>query len=74
MKLCKNQGRPGKKYSKLNGRSGTSLENPYLEEPLYDWVIENRLAEHSISNSANILKAIYLDPEFKNGNEITLRN
>ena len=41
---------------------------------MYDWVMENRFAEHSISTTDIIDKAVSLDPNFKNGNEITLRN
>ena len=50
------------------------MENPNLEESLYDWVMETRFAVNYISSTDIIDKAISLDPNFKNSYEITLRN
>ena len=59
---------------KLTVHSGTSVENPNLAESSYDWVMENRFSDLSTSTTDIIDKAVSLDPNFKNGNEITLRN
>ena len=62
-----------KSTRKLTVLSGSAVENPNLEESVYDWVMENKFAEHSISTTDIIDKAISL-PNFKNGNKTTLRN
>ena len=72
--ISSNQGRARKNHQKLTAHSGTFLENPNLEESLYDLAMENRLAEHSTSSIDDTDKDISPNPKFQNGTKITLRN
>ena len=45
-KFFKNQARAGKNLQQSTVLSETSVENPNLEDSLYDLVMESRFAEH----------------------------
>ena len=62
-KLFKNQ-RTGKNPRKLTVERGTSFENSNLEDSLYKWVMEHKVAENSISSTGIVDKAIFQNPNF----------
>ena len=59
---------------KLTLHPGAKAEAIELETQLYDWVTEQREAELAVSTLEIIDKALSINPQFKNGNAITLQN
>ena len=48
---------------------GRKLDNPNLENMVFDWIMEQRKAELAVSTGDVIDKAVSIDPEFMEGDE-----
>ena len=58
---------------KLTVNSGRKVQNEDLEKNLYDWVVEQRRAELSVSTCDIIDNAVSLEPEFCNNHQKKLK-